>query len=68
MPELDFRSPRLFVDAPSEEGERIALERNQSNYLGNVLRLGSGESDPRVQRPRRRMAGSDRRAANGLTV
>jgi 16S rRNA (uracil1498-N3)-methyltransferase len=26
------------------EGERIALERNQSNYLGNVLRLGSGES------------------------
>ena len=44
MPELDFRAPRLFVDAPLREGERIALERNQSNYLGNVLRLGSGES------------------------
>ena len=43
MPELDFRAPRLFVDAPLREGERIALERNQSNYLGNVLRLGSGE-------------------------
>ena len=43
MPELDFRAPRLFVDAPLREGERIALERTQSNYLGNVLRLGSGE-------------------------
>jgi 16S rRNA (uracil1498-N3)-methyltransferase len=44
MPELDFHAPRLFVDAPLREGERIMLERNQSNYLGNVLRLGSGES------------------------
>ena len=44
MPELDFRAPRLFVDAPLREGERIALERNQSNYLGNVLRLSAGES------------------------
>jgi len=43
MPELDFRAPRLFVDAPLREGERIALERNQSNYLGNVLRLAAGE-------------------------
>ena len=41
MPELDFRAPRLFVDAPLREGERIALERNQSNYLGNVLRLSA---------------------------
>lgn len=44
MPELDFRAPRLFIDAPLREGARIALERNQSNYLGNVLRLGSGDS------------------------
>ncbi len=44
MPELDFRAPRLFIDVPLREGARIALERNQSNYLGNVLRLGSGES------------------------
>jgi 16S rRNA (uracil1498-N3)-methyltransferase len=43
MPELDFRAPRLFVDAPLRAGERIALERNQSNYLGNVLRLIAGE-------------------------
>ncbi|XIA66612.1 16S rRNA (uracil(1498)-N(3))-methyltransferase [Bradyrhizobium sp. TZ2] len=44
MPELDFSAPRLFVDAPLQEGARIELERNQSNYLGNVLRLGSGEN------------------------
>jgi 16S rRNA (uracil1498-N3)-methyltransferase len=44
MPELDFRAPRLFVDAPLKAGERIALERNQSNYLGNVLRLSAGDS------------------------
>jgi len=44
MPDLDFHAPRLFVDAPLREGARIALERNQSNYLGNVLRLSAGEN------------------------
>src|ERR1700692_2203585 len=44
MPELDFRAPRLFIDAALSPGETIALERNQSNYLGNVLRLSAGES------------------------
>jgi 16S rRNA (uracil1498-N3)-methyltransferase len=44
MPELDFRSPRLFIDARLSPGETVALERNQSNYLGNVLRLAAGES------------------------
>jgi 16S rRNA (uracil1498-N3)-methyltransferase len=42
MPEFDFSAPRLFVDAPLREGERLPLERNQSNYLGNVLRLAAG--------------------------
>src|ERR1700731_2181057 len=44
MPLVDFRSPRLFVDAPLAMGETVALERNQSNYLGNVLRLAAGDS------------------------
>lgn len=44
MPELDFNAPRLFVDAPLREGEKVALERNQSNYLGNVLRLSTGDT------------------------
>jgi 16S rRNA (uracil1498-N3)-methyltransferase len=44
MPELDFNAPRLFVDAPLRPGESVALDRNQSNYLGNVLRLAAGET------------------------
>jgi 16S rRNA (uracil1498-N3)-methyltransferase len=44
MPDLNFRAPRLFVDAPLSAGAKVALERNQSNYLGNVLRLAAGET------------------------
>src|SRR5260221_13024119 len=44
MPELDFRKPRLFVDAPLAAGETAALERGRSNYLGNVLRLSAGDT------------------------
>jgi 16S rRNA (uracil1498-N3)-methyltransferase len=44
MPQADFRSPRLFVDTALASGETVALERNQSNYLGNVLRLAAGDS------------------------
>ncbi|CAL79757.1 conserved hypothetical protein [Bradyrhizobium sp. ORS 278] len=43
MPDYDFTAPRLFVDAPLIEGGAVALDRNQSNYLGNVLRLGAGD-------------------------
>jgi 16S rRNA (uracil1498-N3)-methyltransferase len=42
MPNTDFRSPRLYVDAPLAAGGRVSLDRNQGNYLGNVLRLGAG--------------------------
>jgi 16S rRNA (uracil1498-N3)-methyltransferase len=42
MPQRDFRKPRLFVDAALATGETVALERSQSNYLGNVLRLSAG--------------------------
>jgi 16S rRNA (uracil1498-N3)-methyltransferase len=44
MPQLDFRAPRLFVDAALVPGASVVLERSQSNYLGNVLRLSAGES------------------------
>jgi 16S rRNA (uracil1498-N3)-methyltransferase len=44
MPQLDFRKPRLFVDAALATGETVALERSQSNYLGNVLRLFEGDT------------------------
>jgi 16S rRNA (uracil1498-N3)-methyltransferase len=42
MPIHDFRAPRLFVDAPLAQDARVALDRDQSNYLGNVLRLAAG--------------------------
>ncbi len=42
MPQPDFREPRLFVDAALAPGETVPLERGQSNYLGNVLRLSAG--------------------------
>ncbi|MEA2888453.1 MAG: rRNA (uracil1498-N3)-methyltransferase [Bradyrhizobium sp.] len=44
MPLADFRSPRLFVDADLTAGASVLLDRNQSNYLGNVLRLAAGEA------------------------
>jgi 16S rRNA (uracil1498-N3)-methyltransferase len=44
MPEFDFRAPRLFVDAALSSGATIALAREQTNYLGNVLRLSAGDT------------------------
>src|ERR1700754_4346791 len=44
MPLADFRKPRLFVDADLAAGTGVALDRNQSNYLGNVLRLSAGDT------------------------
>ncbi|MCA6111054.1 16S rRNA (uracil(1498)-N(3))-methyltransferase [Bradyrhizobium cenepequi] len=44
MPDYDFRAPRLFVDVPLQAGQTVALDRNQSNYLGNVLRLKAGDT------------------------
>ena len=34
--------PRLFVRTALGEGERVELDQQQANYLGNVLRLGVG--------------------------
>jgi 16S rRNA (uracil1498-N3)-methyltransferase len=44
MPDYDFRAPRLFVDTALASGATVALERDQSNYLGNVLRLKAGDA------------------------
>src|SRR5580704_19349572 len=44
MPSHDFHKPRLFVDTTLESGALVTLERDQSNYLGNVLRLSAGDS------------------------
>jgi|SRR5262245_15561581 len=42
MPRYEFRMPRLFVDVPLTAGTDAVLDRNQANYLLNVLRLRQG--------------------------
>ncbi len=42
MAGYDFRSPRLYVEAPLDSGVVIGLERAQAHYLTTVLRLKSG--------------------------
>lgn len=43
MARYDFRLQRLFVPTPLALGAEITLEREQANYLLNVLRLGDGD-------------------------
>ena len=38
----DFSAPRLYLDAPLGAGAQVTPDRDQSNYLLNVLRLGDG--------------------------
>jgi len=44
MPRYDFHTPRLYVDAPLAAGAEVVFDRNQTNYLRNVLRLGQGDA------------------------
>src|SRR5262249_33669274 len=44
MPRRDFRTPRVYVDAPLQEGTTAGLDPSQANHLTNVLRLKSGDS------------------------
>ena len=44
MPRYDFRTTRLYVDAPLTQGGEVTLDRDQANYLLNVLRLERGDS------------------------
>ena len=39
----DFSSQRLFVDLPLTEGAIISCDREQTNYLKNVLRAKTGD-------------------------
>jgi 16S rRNA (uracil1498-N3)-methyltransferase len=42
MAAYDFNAPRLYLDAPLGVGATVSLDRNQANYLLNVLRLSAG--------------------------
>ena len=44
MPSVDFRTPRIYLDAPLTGGAEVAFDRDQANYLRNVLRLGQGDA------------------------
>jgi 16S rRNA (uracil1498-N3)-methyltransferase len=43
MSRYDFRSPRLYLDAPLRQGATVALAHRQVHYLGTVMRLKSGD-------------------------
>ncbi len=43
MPRYDFRTPRIYLDAPLAGGTEVSLDRDQANYLLNVLRLKRGD-------------------------
>jgi 16S rRNA (uracil1498-N3)-methyltransferase len=43
MPRYDFRTPRIFVPAALGAGAEVALDRDQANYLINVLRLSKDD-------------------------
>jgi 16S rRNA (uracil1498-N3)-methyltransferase len=43
MPHYDFRTPRVYLDAPLAAGQAVSLDRAQTNYLRNVLRLNDGD-------------------------
>ncbi len=44
MPHYDFRTPRVYVDAPLAAGLAVSFDRGQANYLRNVLRLKHGDA------------------------
>ncbi len=43
MPNYDDRTPRLYVKGPLAAGASVTLDRDQVNYLTNVLRLKLGD-------------------------
>src|SRR6202795_373508 len=43
MPAYDFRSPRLFLEAPLAAGAELPLDRAQAHYLTTVLRRKPGD-------------------------
>ena len=66
-PRIDFTSQRLFLDQPMAEGARLTLDRAQSNYRVNVLRMRAGARllvfNGREGEWRAELAAADRKAA-----
>jgi len=71
MPLYDFRSPRLYLEAPLAAGQAVSLDRAQANYLLNVLRLTQGDDlllfNGRDGEWQARLAGTGKRALTAIT-
>ena len=70
MPHYDFRTPRVYLDAPLAEGLAVSFERGQANYLANVLRLKHGNAlllfNGRDGEWQARLAGTGKRAPTAV--
>jgi len=44
MPHYDFRTARVYIEAPLAAGRTLSFDRAQVNYLVNVLRLKHGDA------------------------
>jgi len=70
MPHYDFRTPRVYLDAPLAEGLAVSFDRAQANYLLNVLRLKPGDAlllfNGRDGEWQARLAGTGKRAPSAV--
>jgi 16S rRNA (uracil1498-N3)-methyltransferase len=70
MPHYDFRTPRVYLDAPLAEGLAVSFDRAQANYLANVLRLKHGDElllfNGRDGEWQARLAGAGKRALTAV--
>ena len=70
MPHYDFRTPRVYLDAPLAEGLAVSFDRAQANYLLNVLRLKLGDTlllfNGRDGEWQARLAGTGKRAPSAV--
>ena len=70
MPHYDFRTPRIYLDAPLAAGLAVSFDRGQANYLLNVLRLKDGDAvllfNGRDGEWQARLAGTGKRALTGV--
>src|SRR5450756_64829 len=70
MPHYDFRTPRVYLDAPLAEGLTVSFDRAQANYLLNVLRLKHGDAlllfNGRDGEWQARLAGTGKRALTAV--
>ena len=70
MPHYDFRTPRVYLDAPLAAGRTVSFDRAQANYLFNVLRLKQGDElllfNGREGEWQARIAGAGKRAPSAI--